>query len=134
MDRILPRGRERPLRFALPAIRGAADVERAAADITAAVGAGEIGTREALDLIAIVERSFRLVEAVHAHQGLAAQQAAGEGACADECEPRDEGQSSEKTIRYNGGATSRAAEPQPNGAQQQTGTTKYNGSGHRGEP
>jgi hypothetical protein len=141
MDRILPRGRERPAPIELPAIRSAADVERAVADITAALGAREIATREALDLIAIVERSFRLIEAAHARQALADEQAAGAGARAADtapraaCEPGDGGQSVEKTVRYNGGATSHAAaaEPRPNGAQKQTETTKYNGSGHRGE-
>jgi hypothetical protein len=140
MDRILPRERERPLPFALPAIRGAADVERAAADITAAVGAGEITTREALDLIAIVERSFRLVEAAQAQEGRAVQQAVSEGAGASDTsarpasEARDNGQSAKETVRYNGEPTSRAAAPGPNGSEKQTETTKYNGSGHRGEP
>jgi len=139
MDRILPRGRERPLHFALPAICGGADVERAVADITAAAGAGEITTREALDLIALVERSFRLVEAAQAQQALAARQAAGEGAGAADLPARAvseagaDGQSAEKTVRYNGEATSPAAEPRANGARKQTETTQDNGAGQRGE-
>jgi hypothetical protein len=139
MDRILPRGREQPAPIELPAIRSATDVGRAVADITAALGAREIATREALDLIAIVERSFRLLEAAQARQALTDEQAAGAGARAADTAPRaasepaDDGQSAAKTVRYNGEATSCAAERQPNEVQRETETTKYNGSGHRGE-
>src|SRR5262249_11141375 len=60
VDRLLPRGRERPVPLELPMICTGADVQRAVAQINAAVSAGTVTPREGLDLIAVVERSFRL--------------------------------------------------------------------------
>jgi hypothetical protein len=64
IDRLIPRGCERPVPFPLPATVSAADAKRAAADIWAAVVSGELTPREALDLLAVVDKALSIVEAV----------------------------------------------------------------------
>jgi len=59
MDRALPTGSGRPLALELPAIRTAEDVDAAHARIIAALAEGELSTREATDLMVIVERMLR---------------------------------------------------------------------------
>src|SRR5262249_11902526 len=61
--RALPTGNGRPLAMELPAIRTAADVDAAHARILAALAEGEISTREALDLMGIVDRMVRTAAA-----------------------------------------------------------------------
>jgi Family of unknown function (DUF5681) len=78
---LLPRATERPVPFPLPAITGAKDVEQAAVSIAAAVGTGELTPREALELLRVVDRSVKIIEAARA-----AQQAAGDEVAADEPE------------------------------------------------
>src|SRR5262245_45926834 len=71
---LMPRATERPVAFPLPAITSAQDVERAALGITAAVGTGELTPREALELLRVVDRSMKIVEAARAAQQTAAEE------------------------------------------------------------
>jgi hypothetical protein len=68
IDRLLPRGRERPVPLPLPIIESAADVRAAAAEIIAAVGAGTIGPNEALALVRVVDAVARLVGVAPANE------------------------------------------------------------------
>jgi hypothetical protein len=65
---LLPRATERPVPFALPEIASAQDVEHAAVGIAAAVGTGELTPREALELLRVVDRSMKIIEAARAAQ------------------------------------------------------------------
>src|SRR5262249_580476 len=56
---LMPRSTERPVPFPLPAITSAKDVERAAVQITAAVGTGDLTPREAFELLRLVDRSMK---------------------------------------------------------------------------
>ena len=129
---LMPRATERPVPFPLPAITSAQDVERAAVEITAAVGTGVLTPREALELLRVVDRSMKIVEAARA-----AQQAAAEDAehAAETAAQRDEqnettaatgsqtaDQASEKTTKHNEPTTDGAVEP---GKQPPEKTTKY---------
>jgi hypothetical protein len=80
---LLPRATERPVPFPLPAITGAQDVERAAVGITAAVGTGDLTPREALELLRVVDRSMKIIEAARAVQQVAADEAAAAAAAAE---------------------------------------------------
>ena len=93
VDRLLPRGRERPVPLELPTIRTAADVERAVAEITAAVGDGTVTPREGLDLMTLVERSLRLVQAA---RGMPQEQAA-----EDRPDASRNSESGQETVGYN---------------------------------
>jgi len=63
MERAMPMGRGRPLAMDLPAIGSAEDVDAALAHILAALSEGEISTREAMDLMGIVDRMIRTAAA-----------------------------------------------------------------------
>ena len=69
MDRALPTGNGRPLAMELPAIRSAADVDTAHTRILAALAEGEISTREAMDLMGIVDRMVRTAAAKRRLEG-----------------------------------------------------------------
>jgi hypothetical protein len=62
LDRILPPRRERPLRFALPELRSAADAAPALATILAAVAAGDTCLAEAGELAKLVDAFIRAAE------------------------------------------------------------------------
>jgi hypothetical protein len=62
LDRIVPPRRERPVEFALPALRSAADAAAAMAVITGAVAAGEIMLGEAVELTRLVETFVKALE------------------------------------------------------------------------
>jgi hypothetical protein len=63
LDRLMPRGRSRPVRFPLPRITGAADVPTAVAAILEGVSAGELAPSEGMDLIRVVESAVRCLGA-----------------------------------------------------------------------
>ena len=63
LDRIIAPRRERPVRFALPPIGGAADLAPAMAAIAEAVAAGTITTGEAFELAQVVDTFIRAIEA-----------------------------------------------------------------------
>jgi hypothetical protein len=63
LDRLMPRGRSRPVRFPLPRIAGAEDVPGAIAAILEGVSAGELAPSEAMDLIRVVESAVRCLGA-----------------------------------------------------------------------
>src|SRR5215831_16128593 len=63
LDRILPPRRERPLRFALPELRSAADAAPAIAAILAAVASGSTCVTEAGELAKLVDTFIRAAEA-----------------------------------------------------------------------
>jgi hypothetical protein len=63
LDRLMPRGRSRPVRFPLPRIAGAADVPAAVAAILEGVSAGELAPSEGMDLIRVVESAVRCLGA-----------------------------------------------------------------------
>ncbi len=63
LDRLMPRGRSRPVRFPLPRITGAADVPAAVAAILEGVSAGELAPSEGMDLIRVVESAVRCLGA-----------------------------------------------------------------------
>jgi hypothetical protein len=70
LDRILPPRRERPVEFALPALRSAADAAAAMAAITGAVAAGEITPGEAVELARLTETFVKALEAHEFEQRL----------------------------------------------------------------
>jgi hypothetical protein len=63
LDRLMPRGRSRPVKFPLPRIAGAADVPAAVAAILEGVSAGELAPSEGMDLIRVVESAVRCLGA-----------------------------------------------------------------------
>src|SRR5437763_14323105 len=65
LDRALPRGRDRPVRFALPRMERVEDTPAAVADISAALGAGTLTPREAAELLDLVGHFIQAVEAAH---------------------------------------------------------------------
>jgi hypothetical protein len=115
---LLPRATERPVPFPLPAITGAQDVEQAAVSIAAAVGTGELTPREALELLRVVDRSMKIVEAARA-----AQQAAEDEAAAVAEEPKHAAATVAHTDHQNEAAA--ATESQAGDAPTET-TMKYN--------
>jgi hypothetical protein len=56
LDRIGPRGRDRPMAFPLPTIAGSLGARTAADEIGGAIGAGAISPREALELLRVVDK------------------------------------------------------------------------------
>lgn len=63
LGRIIAPRRERPVRFELPPIRSAADLNAAMEAITAAVACGELTTGEALELSQVVDIFIRAIDA-----------------------------------------------------------------------
>ena len=63
LDRIIGPRRERPVRFTLPPIAGAADLAAAMAAITGAVSRGELTSGEAYELSQIVDTHLRALDA-----------------------------------------------------------------------
>ena len=70
LERILPIRRERPIEFALPALRSAADAAAAIAAITGAVAVGELMPGEAVELARLVETFVKAVESHEFEQRL----------------------------------------------------------------
>jgi hypothetical protein len=66
IDRVLPRGADRPILFALPRIESGADARRAIGTVTAAIETGALTPREAIDLLRVVEQSARTIVAAAA--------------------------------------------------------------------
>jgi len=134
---LMPRAAERPVPFPLPAVASAQDVERAAVEITAAVGTGDLTPREAMELLRVVDRSMKLVAAARAAQQTAeevgeaqsaaevAPQAAEPNEAAAASRSQGGGQPAETTMKYNEPPASLegAAEPRK---QETEKTTKYN--------
>jgi hypothetical protein len=56
IERLLPRGADRPVPFALPTIERAEDARRAITEIAAAVGTGALTPRESMDLLRVLEK------------------------------------------------------------------------------
>jgi hypothetical protein len=63
ISRIIGPRRERPVRFALPPIRSAADLSAAMEAITGAVAQGELTTGEAWELSQIIDTFIRAIDA-----------------------------------------------------------------------
>src|SRR5437879_5790933 len=63
MDRLMPRGRDRPLEFPLPRIGCGKDALQAAADIVQAVGSAELTPGEGMSLIRVVTKTARILKA-----------------------------------------------------------------------
>jgi hypothetical protein len=63
LDRIVPPRRERPVKFALPALKVAEDAAAAMSAITAAVAEGELSLGEAESAAKLVELFVRTLEA-----------------------------------------------------------------------
>jgi hypothetical protein len=63
LDRIVPPRRERPVKFALPALKVAEDAAAAMGAITAAVAEGELSLGEAESAAKLVELFVRTLEA-----------------------------------------------------------------------
>jgi hypothetical protein len=132
---LLPRGAERPVPIALTPIRGPDDVERAVADITAAIATGEVTPREALELLRVIERSAKILQAARAAQSAAQQEAAvaeeqpAEAPATDATTvPAEQAsqQGAEETMKYNEPPASTAGSVEPINKQRQEKTTKYN--------
>ena len=66
LDRVLPRGSDRPVLFPLPRIESPEAVREAVGCITVAAGTGELTPRQAVDLLRVVERSARALAAAEA--------------------------------------------------------------------
>ena len=63
VGRILPPRRERPVRFALPPVKSAADLSATLAAITSAVAQGELTIGEAWELSQIIDTFIRAIDA-----------------------------------------------------------------------
>ncbi len=63
LDRLVPPRKDRPVVFALPALRTAADAAQAMATLTAAVASGALTPGEATELARLVEAFTRALEA-----------------------------------------------------------------------
>src|SRR5262245_43736574 len=111
---LLPRATERPVPFALPEITSAQDVERAAVGITAAVGTGELTPREALELLRLVDRSMKIIEAARAMQEAVAE------------EEVEVAPAAETAVQPDEQSAAAAATDSQVGDQATEGTTKYN--------
>ena len=72
LDRLVPPRRDRPVVFALPALRTAADAARAMAALAAAVASGDLTPGEATELARLVEAFTRALEAAEFETRLAA--------------------------------------------------------------
>ena len=70
LDRLLPRGRERPVPFALPTLETGADARAAVSRIVGATGTGELTPPEALSLLRVVEKGAEIVLATEAAEKL----------------------------------------------------------------
>src|SRR6266480_3389777 len=57
LDRLLPRGADRPVQFPLPQIECVGDIRRAVADIVRAVGSGDLTPREGRELLGVVTKA-----------------------------------------------------------------------------
>ena len=75
LDRVLPPRRERPVRYALPALRNAGDAVAAMLMLAAGVATGEIMTSEAAELSKFVENFVKVLEATDFNQRLSALEA-----------------------------------------------------------
>jgi hypothetical protein len=62
-DRLLPRGNDRPVPFALPVVETAADARSAISRIMAATGTGELTPPQALSLMRVVEKGAQIIVA-----------------------------------------------------------------------
>ena len=62
LERLLPARRERPVPLRLPRIEVPDDAVRATAEITEAVGSGEVTPREAADLLRMIEGQSRALD------------------------------------------------------------------------
>ena len=72
LDRILPSRRERPVRFALPALHNAGDAVAAMSVLADGVANGEIAASEAAELSKFVEGYVKVLEATDFNQRLCA--------------------------------------------------------------
>jgi hypothetical protein len=72
LERLISPRRERPVEFALPTIRSAADVVEATNAIAAAVAAGELSTSEAANMSVLVSNVGKSIELVDIERRLAA--------------------------------------------------------------
>jgi hypothetical protein len=79
-ERIIAPRRERGVRLALPAVKGAGDLGPAMAAVTAAAGEGVISPAEALDLSQVLESYIRAVAAADFERRLKELEAVQEGA------------------------------------------------------
>jgi hypothetical protein len=61
LDRLLPRGRDRPVLFPLPDIKTPEDAVRALAEINAGVGSAALTSREGMDLLRFVEKMLQVL-------------------------------------------------------------------------
>lgn len=75
--RIIPPRRERPVRFEMPPIRSAADLQMAMEAVTAAVAQGELTIGEAWEFSQIVDNFVRAIDAADFERRLQRLEAAG---------------------------------------------------------
>jgi hypothetical protein len=75
LDRVGPRGRDRPLAFPLPTIATPQDARNAADEIGGAIGAGAISAREAMELLRVVDKIVDTRARADAAEAAAAQAA-----------------------------------------------------------
>ncbi|MGA0595158.1 DUF5681 domain-containing protein [Enterovirga sp. CN4-39] len=71
LERLIPVRKDRPIKFALPAIEKTEDLTKATGALLAAVAAGDLTPSEAAELGKLVDAHVRAVEAVDLHQRLA---------------------------------------------------------------
>ena len=62
LDRIVPPRRDRPVRFAMPALNSTEDAAKAVGAITVAVARGELTPSEAGELSRVIEAYVRAIE------------------------------------------------------------------------
>ncbi len=61
LDQVMPRGRGRPVCFAMPRIESAADVRAASTEVAAAMGRGELSPSEAMDVLRVIDEVLKLL-------------------------------------------------------------------------
>jgi hypothetical protein len=66
LDRLRPRGGDRPIPFPLPPIESSSDTRKAVGMIRAAIGTGELAPREAIALLRVVEKCTQVIAAAEA--------------------------------------------------------------------
>jgi hypothetical protein len=79
LDRVMPRGRGRPVCFAMPKLESAADVRAASTAVATAMAAGEMSPAEAMDVLRAIDQVVNLLRKADAMEEAEARRAAASG-------------------------------------------------------
>ncbi len=79
LDRVMPRGRGRPVCFAMPRLESAADVRAASTAVATAMAAGEMSPAEAMDVLRVIDQVVDLLRKADAMEEAEVRRAAAPG-------------------------------------------------------